>query len=70
MQTYADITGRDLSNILYYYVQALFKIAVIIQQIYYRYKQGLTKDERFATMIMGVKMLGIKATQAIESGRM
>ena len=33
---------------LFYYAFGLFKIAVIAQQIYYRYKQGLTKDERFA----------------------
>jgi aminoglycoside phosphotransferase (APT) family kinase protein len=69
-ERYASITGRDLSNVLYYYVLALFKLAVIVQQIYYRYKQGLTKDERFATMIFGVKMLGIKAVAAIESGKM
>jgi aminoglycoside phosphotransferase (APT) family kinase protein len=47
---YAEKTGRDLSNIVFYYVFAMFKVAVIIQQIYYRYFHGLTKDERFASL--------------------
>ncbi len=66
---YAARTGRDISNILYYYVFALFKLAVIVQQIYYRYKQGLTHDERFASMIFMVGILGQKAISSIESGR-
>jgi aminoglycoside phosphotransferase (APT) family kinase protein len=49
-QRYAEKTGRDLSGIVFYYVFAMFKVAVIIQQIYYRYFQGLTKDERFASL--------------------
>jgi aminoglycoside phosphotransferase (APT) family kinase protein len=49
-QRYAEKTGRDLSDIVFYYVFALFKVAVIIQQIYYRYFHGLTKDERFASL--------------------
>jgi hypothetical protein len=35
---------------VFYRVLALFKVAVIIQQIYYRYHQGLTKDARFASL--------------------
>ncbi len=68
-EIYAARTGRDISNILFYYVLALMKLAVIVQQIYYRYKQGLTKDERFASMIFMVAILGQKAAGRIESGR-
>jgi len=46
---YALRSGRDLSNIRFYEVFALFKIAVVIQQIYFRYVQGQTTDRRFAT---------------------
>jgi aminoglycoside phosphotransferase (APT) family kinase protein len=46
---YAARSRRDLSNIDYYLVFALFKIAVVIQQIYFRYRQGQTSDARFAT---------------------
>ena len=56
-QRYAEKTGRDLSHLLFYYVFALFKVAVIIQQIYYRYHHGLTQDQRFATLGKTAKML-------------
>ncbi|HEU4413707.1 MAG TPA: phosphotransferase family protein [Candidatus Angelobacter sp.] len=47
-ERYAKQTGRDLSHIVFYYAFAMFKVGVIIQQIYYRYFHGMTKDERFA----------------------
>ena len=47
---YAAKTGADLSAMPFYLVFARFKLAVIVQQIYYRYHQGLTQDQRFATM--------------------
>jgi aminoglycoside phosphotransferase (APT) family kinase protein len=65
-QRYAEKTGRNLDHILFYYVFALFKVAVIIQQIYYRYHHGLTKDQRFATLGDVAKMLlqvGLGAAQ-------
>jgi aminoglycoside phosphotransferase (APT) family kinase protein len=49
-ERYGEITGRDISNLAFYLVFARFKLAVIVQQIYYRYHQGLTKDARFAAM--------------------
>jgi aminoglycoside phosphotransferase (APT) family kinase protein len=50
LHRYAQATGRDVSSMDFYLTFARFKIAVIIQQIYYRYHVGLTKDERFASM--------------------
>jgi aminoglycoside phosphotransferase (APT) family kinase protein len=46
---YAARSRRDVSRIRYYEIFAVFKIAVVIQQIYYRYVQGQTSDSRFAT---------------------
>ncbi len=46
---YAAKSGRDVSNISFYEIFALFKIAVVIQQIFYRYSRGQTDDARFAT---------------------
>jgi aminoglycoside phosphotransferase (APT) family kinase protein len=66
---YGELTGRDTSNAAFYFTFALIKLAVIVQQIYYRYKQGLTKDERFANLIMAVGALGMKATEVIETGK-
>ena len=69
VERYAAASGRDVSGILFYYVFGLLKIAVIAQQIYYRYKRGLTSDERFAAMIGAVRLLGRTAGQAIDKGR-
>lgn len=66
---YAERTGADISNMNYYYVFALYKLAVILQQIYYRYHQGLTRDERFAPLIHLVRVLAENAERAIETGR-
>lgn len=65
---YAEASGRDLSNIVYYYCFGLFKTAVVAQQIYYRYAQGLTRDPRFALMIEGVKLMTAHAVDCAERG--
>jgi aminoglycoside phosphotransferase (APT) family kinase protein len=67
---YAEQSGRDVSNILYYYVFGLFKNAVVIQQIYARYKKGLTQDERFAGLLMGVHALSRHGAVAVETGKL
>lgn len=56
-ERYALASGRDVSDLVFYLVFARFKIAVIVQQIYFRYQQGLTKDARFAAMADVVKIL-------------
>ena len=61
---YAQKTGRDLTDIHFYYVFGLFKNAVIMQQIYSRWKSGATNDPRFAGLIAGVyelSKMGVKA---------
>ena len=45
---YADSSGLDLSAIDWYEAFALWKTAVVVQQIYIRFKRGQTRDERFA----------------------
>jgi aminoglycoside phosphotransferase (APT) family kinase protein len=67
-QRYAEKTGRDLSEMAFYLVFARFKIAVIVQQIYFRYHQGLTRDERFATMPARIKLLLTAALRTAETG--
>jgi aminoglycoside phosphotransferase (APT) family kinase protein len=44
---YAQKTGRDLTHLGYHEVLGIFKLAVILQQIYFRYHRGQTQDERF-----------------------
>ncbi len=45
---YARLSGRDLSGLDWYVAFAYFKVAVICQQIFYRWKVGQTQDARFA----------------------
>ena len=40
---YALKSGRNIDNLTFYFAYGLFKIAVIAQQIYYRFKHGHTK---------------------------
>jgi aminoglycoside phosphotransferase (APT) family kinase protein len=69
VQEYSKLSGRDASNVVFYYAYGLLKIAVIVQQIYFRYRQGLTKDERFAQLDKLVKACGIMAQRAVEKRR-
>ncbi len=69
VERYAQESGRDVGSVLFHYVFALFKIAVIAQQIYKRFKEGFTRDPRFGTLIFGVEVLGKQAVRAIEKGR-
>src|SRR5262245_9513106 len=48
LERYAKRSSRDLSNIRFYQIFAIFKIAVVVQQIYFRYVSGQTTDARFA----------------------
>ena len=53
---------------VYYYVFGLFKIAVIVQQIYYRYKKGYTQDARFAALVHVLQAAVGQAAQSINRG--
>ena len=57
VERYAARSGRDLSGIRFYEIFAVFKIAVVIQQIYFRYVQGQTTDARFASFNARVEFL-------------
>ena len=69
LERYAAKSGRAVSDPVFYYSYALFKIAVIVQQIYARYKQGLTQDARFAGLINLVRSASNTACLAIEKKR-
>jgi aminoglycoside phosphotransferase (APT) family kinase protein len=63
---YGEKSGFDTSNVLFYYAFGLYKVAVIIQQIYFRDVQGFTKDARFANFDKQVKALADEARRAVE----
>ncbi len=66
---YAAATGRDPGDPVFLYVYGLAKLAVIAQQIYRRFRDGHTRDPRFAAMLDGVRVLGRQAARAIERRR-
>ena len=69
VERYAAASGREVGDPVFYYVYGLFKIAVIVQQIYSRYRQGHTRDPRFARLIEGVRVCSRMALQAATLGR-
>ncbi len=66
VERYSQQSGRAIPNVIFYYAFGLYKLAVIGQQIYSRYKQGFTQDERFASLILMVDLLSKVAALAIE----
>jgi len=67
-ERYAEQTGRATTDLLFYYCFGLFKIAVIIQQIYARFVRGHTRDARFASLNEQVAVLSQQADQALQTG--
>ncbi len=68
IERYMDKSGRDLPEPVFYFVYGLFKLAVIVQQIYYRYKRGHTQDPRFSDLNIAVIACGQMAAQAVRKG--
>jgi aminoglycoside phosphotransferase (APT) family kinase protein len=68
VQMYVETSGREVPDLLFYYVFGTFKIAVIAQQIYARYKKGFTTDQRFAGFGRFVGALGTIAKGSIRRG--
>jgi aminoglycoside phosphotransferase (APT) family kinase protein len=66
IRRYAEKSGRDVSNIDYYLTFAYFKLAVVIQQIYCRWKAGQTQDPRFSDFDGRVRQLMLYAAERIQ----
>jgi len=66
---YALKSGRSIDNLVFYYVYGLFKIAVIAQQIYYRYKHGHTQDPKFAHLNKAAALCCKTAWLAIQKNK-
>jgi aminoglycoside phosphotransferase (APT) family kinase protein len=69
VERYCQRRGIDPAVVPYYFVFGLFKIAVVLQQIYHRYHLGQTKDARFAVFEQLAEMLfQMAATRAEHPG--
>ncbi|WP_342672931.1 phosphotransferase family protein [Pseudomonas aeruginosa] len=68
---YAERAGiPPIDNLDFYYTYGLFRLAGIVQQIYYRYYHGQTQDKRFAQFVQMNKLLEQMSLQAIERSRL
>jgi aminoglycoside phosphotransferase (APT) family kinase protein len=62
---YTERRGLASCDMRYYHVFGLFKIAVIVQQIYARFVRGSTSDSRFAALASCVRQLARQAMHQI-----
>jgi aminoglycoside phosphotransferase (APT) family kinase protein len=67
LEDYQHYSGLTIPNPDYYYILNMFRLAGLLQQIYYRYYQGVTKDQRFE-MFKTTSHLLIGSAQKIMAG--
>ena len=70
VERYAEQVDSRIPDMMFYYCFGLFKLAVIVQQIYARYDRGLTQDDRFANLNRMVHSLGVTGVETIASGQL
>lgn len=63
---YGERTGQAIGHLDWYYVFGLFRLGVIAQQIYYRYKLGQTRNPRFQAFGLFVSVLAQVADAVIQ----
>jgi aminoglycoside phosphotransferase (APT) family kinase protein len=67
---YAERLGISIENFDFYLCFGIFRLAVIAQQIYYRFYHGQTKDERFQMLIFAVQILEETALNLMEESNL
>jgi len=67
---YAEKSGISIDNFDFYLCFGLFRLAVIAQQIYYRFYHGQTKDKRFQMLIFAVQILEETALKLMEESNL
>jgi aminoglycoside phosphotransferase (APT) family kinase protein len=70
VERYSQATGYSMEQMDFYFCFGLFRLAVIAQQIYYRYYHGQTADPRFADCIHWVNGLDRMCTDLIARTRL
>lgn len=68
VERYAAATGTTVDDFAWYYGFGLFRLAVIAQQIYYRFYHGQTRDKRFGMLGFAVGVLEKAAVRVMVSG--
>jgi aminoglycoside phosphotransferase (APT) family kinase protein len=68
IRRYGERSGRDVRGMHYYYVLGLYKMAVVVQQIFLRYHRGQTQDARFAVLEQAAAALMERAQAVVQAG--
>ena len=68
VRIYEDCSGVPIEDFTFYYAFGLFRLAVVMQQIYYRYYHGQTQDARFAGLTPMVEALLNQAALVQQTG--
>jgi aminoglycoside phosphotransferase (APT) family kinase protein len=63
IERYGAATQRDLSNVAFYCVLGLFKLACVMEGSYARFKAGTSDDAYFAALEVGVPALAHRALE-------
>lgn len=63
---YSRLSGLPMHHFDFYYCFGLFRLAVIIQQIYYRYYHGQTQNPRVKHYVQGIPVLEQAARKVME----
>ncbi|SFD43492.1 Predicted kinase, aminoglycoside phosphotransferase (APT) family [Lentibacillus persicus] len=66
IERYARKTNNDIQNMDFYIALNYFKLGVALQQIYYRWKIGKSRDERFAEFHRRAKRLIKQAYKVVD----
>jgi len=67
---YAEKTGADVSGFQFYYIYGIWRLAVIIQQIYARFYRGQNDNPRFKDYGQMTTALGQLARFKIKTGEL
>jgi aminoglycoside phosphotransferase (APT) family kinase protein len=65
LRLYEEKSGRSVQHYDFYYLFGLFRMLVVVQQMYYRCDHRQTKDERFKNIFQRVFILDQLARQII-----
>ncbi len=68
VQRYAEKSGRSVQTITFYHALGLFRLTVIIAQIFIRFHRGQTQDQRFAAFAPMIELSARAAREIAESG--
>ncbi len=68
VELYREKTGKEIKDILFYYIFGIYKICVIGQQIYKRFKDGYSSDPRFGGLIYIINAMSKAGVKALDAG--